>query len=262
MGGGASDEDPVSELRSRRCRSRRLTSHHATARAAASRSAAAPAAMPATTGVGSAIGAATGASNLRAVQPTIDRSPSSERNLLCINEVKRSTNLGTSTDRYSFRIHQCSDGAPDRITLLGCCLAFSAAARRRRTPPAYDDQRKALLSSSIGGGRALTSCLSVPPVGRLFKGSEGGAPLAVKNNKKRGPQRDVRRRWPRSRYGCDVTWWTRRRNETPHGNWMDGRMYHVMHGSSTATPFFLFPFPLGSWGFFAVQCAGCVHVEL
>jgi hypothetical protein len=61
VGGGASDEEPVSELRSRR--RRRLTSHHATARAAASSSVAAPAAMPATTGVGSGIGAATGASN-------------------------------------------------------------------------------------------------------------------------------------------------------------------------------------------------------
>jgi len=77
VGGGASDEEPVSELRSRR--RRRLTSHHATARAAASSSAAAPAAMPATTGVGSAIGAATGASNLRALQPTIDHPAQSEQ---------------------------------------------------------------------------------------------------------------------------------------------------------------------------------------
>jgi hypothetical protein len=77
VGGGASDEEPVSELRSRR--RRRLTSHHATARAAASSSVAAPAAMPATTGVGSGIGAATGASNLRALQPTIDDPAQSEQ---------------------------------------------------------------------------------------------------------------------------------------------------------------------------------------
>jgi hypothetical protein len=72
--GGASDE-PVSELRSRRALSRRLTNHAAT-RTAASSNAAAPAAMPATTGVDNAI-RATGASNLQInVQPTIEQSES------------------------------------------------------------------------------------------------------------------------------------------------------------------------------------------
>ena len=70
--GGASDE-PVSELWSRRALRRRRTSHAAT-RTAASSNAAAPAAMPATTGVGNAI-RATGASNLqRNVQTTIEQS--------------------------------------------------------------------------------------------------------------------------------------------------------------------------------------------